>query len=405
VATVLFLAHRLPFPPDKGDKIHGFHVLKRLTERHRVLLATFVDEEGDEAFVPAARELCAELQVCRLRPRAARLRSAVGLLLGEPLTVTFYRHRHMRAWVDEVRRQRRVDAIYVYSSTMLQYARHFDLPTVIDFTDVDSAKWSEYGRSHRWPMSWVYRREGRLLAGVERSGAARARWSLFATEREADLFRNLAPESAQRVGVLGNGVDCAYFAPDAARASPFAVDELPLVFVGTMDYWPNIDGVVWFVREVLPQLRSRWPALRLHVVGRNPPAAVRALACDAVVVTGAVPDVRPYVQHAAVMVAPLRITRGIQNKVLEAMALARPVVAAAGCVQAIDATPGEHLVAAHEPADYVREIDRLLRAPEQAAALGCAARAHMLGTYTWRSRLDALEGYLGAETLAWREAA
>lgn len=402
---MLFLAHRLPYPPDKGDKIHGYHVLRRLTERHRVLLATFVDDAADEAFLPAVRELCAELHVCRLYPRRARWRSLLGLPRHEPLTVAFYRDGQMSNWVEGVRRQGRADAVYVYSSTMLPYARRFGLPMVIDFTDVDSAKWSEYGRGHRWPMSWVYRREGRLLANVERRGAARARWSLFATEKEADLFRSLAPESASRVGVLGNGVDCDYFAPDAGRASPFAEGELALVFVGTMDYWPNIDGVLWFAREMLPQLRSRWPALRLHIVGRNPPAAVRALAGDAVVVTGAVPDVRPHVQHAAVMVAPLRITRGIQNKVLEAMALARPVVAAAGCVQAIDATPDEHLVAASAPEDYVREIDRLLRSPEQAAALGCRARQRMLAAYTWGARLAPLDHYLGADILAWRQVA
>ncbi len=396
MATVLFLAHRLPYPPNKGDKIHAFHVLKRLAERHRVLLGTFLDDPADEPHIPTVRALCAELHVSRLRPRLARLCAVRGLALREPLTMTIYRDAALRAWVDGIREARRADIVLVYSSSMLQYAEGFDQPLVIDFTDVDSAKWREYSRRRRWPLSWLYRREGRLLARVERTGAARARWSLFATEKEAELFRSLAPESAPRVGVLGNGVDTGYFAPDPHRPSPYAAGEIPLVFMGTMDYWPNIDAVTWFARELLPQLRARWPALRLHIVGRSPTRAVSALVSEAVVVSGAVPDVRPYVQHAAVVVAPLRLTRGIQNKVLEAMAMARPIVAAAGCIQVIDALPGEHLVAATTGDDYVREISALLGSPERAAALGRAARAHVVATYGWDLRLADLDRFLAA---------
>ena len=394
MANVLFLAHRLPYPPNKGDKIHTYHLLKHLAARHRVLLGTFVDDPEDEQYVDTVRAMCAEFHVSRLRPRTARVKSLVGLATREALSVAYYRDAALRRWVQGVRERGAADALLVYSSSMLQYAAGFDLPLVIDFADVDSAKWADYGRRHRWPMSWVYRREGRLLQAVEGQGAARAMWSLFATSQEAELFRGVAPESAARIGVLGNGVDADYFAPDAERPSPYAAGETPLVFMGAMDYWPNVDAVVWFAREMLPVLRAEWPGLRLHIVGRSPSAAVMALASEAVNVTGTVADVRPYVQHAAVVVAPLRLARGIQNKVLEAMAMARPVVAAGSCVEAIDAVAGEHLLAATDAAEYVAQVAALLRSPQRAAAIGKAGRERVVATYGWDARLADLDRFL-----------
>ena len=400
MANVLFLAHRLPYPPNKGDKIHTYQVLKTLAARHRVLLGTFIDDPDDEQHLPTVRSMCAELHVSRLSPRKAKLKALKGLATGAPLTVTFYDDPALHAWVQGVRDQGRADAMLVYSSSMLQYTDGFKLPMAIDFADVDSAKWADYGQRHNWPMSWVYRREARTLLGVERDGAARARWSLFATEKEAELFAGLAPESAASAGVLGNGVDADYFEPDPARVSPYAAGEIPLVFMGAMDYWPNVDAVTWFVHEALPLLRQRWPTLRFHIVGRSPAPAVQALAGDAVSVTGTVPDVRPYVQHAAVVVAPLRLARGIQNKVLEAMAMARPVVAASTCVAAMDVQAGEHLLAAADAEDYVRAVAELLSAPEKAAAMGRAGRERVLQAYGWGARLAGLDGFLGLNTAA-----
>jgi sugar transferase (PEP-CTERM/EpsH1 system associated) len=191
-----------------------------------------------------------------------------------------------------------------------------------------------------------------------------------------------------------NGVDADYFAPDAARVSPFASGELPVVFTGAMDYWPNIDAVTWFATEILPGLRAKWPALRFHIVGRSPTPAVRALASEAVNVTGTVRDVRPYVQHAAVVVAPLRLARGIQNKILEAMAMGRPVVASRECAEAIKARPGTELVDASDAEAFAREVDALLSAPARAAALGEAGRCRVQQDYTWGAHLAAIDRHL-----------
>jgi glycosyltransferase involved in cell wall biosynthesis len=181
------------------------------------------------------------------------------------------------------------------------------------------------------------------------------------------------------------------------HASPFDAGEIPLVFTGAMDYWPNVDAVTWFASEALPLLRARWPLLRLHIVGRAPTPAVRALGADpaaGVVVSGTVPDVRPYLQHAAVVVAPLRLARGIQNKILEAMAMGRPVVAATPCVEALDVQTGREILDAAEPGEYVAAIDHLLRAAPAAAAIGAAARLRVQQRYTWASHLAAIDRQL-----------
>jgi sugar transferase (PEP-CTERM/EpsH1 system associated) len=242
----------------------------------------------------------------------------------------------------------------------------------------------------------LYRREGERLLAYERALAQRSACAFFVTDKEAALFCALAPECSSKVQAMSNGVDADYFAPDPARPSPFAAGELPIVFTGAMDYWPNVDAVTWFVNEMLPPLRGAWPALRLHIVGRNPTATVRAMAGDAVAVSGTVHDVRPYLQHAAVGVAPLRLARGLQNKILEAMAMGRPVVAASACAEAIAATPGKELFCAADAPGFVRQIDTLLRDPVRAAAVGLAGRQRVLRDYSWRSHLSALDRHLAA---------
>jgi sugar transferase (PEP-CTERM/EpsH1 system associated) len=396
VANILYLVHRLPYPPNKGDKVRSFHLLKYLVARHRVFLGTFVDDPEDERHVDTVRALTAGLHAARLHPRLARVASLAGLLDGTALTLHYYRDAGLERWVDDVVRRERIDATVVFSSSMAQYAEGRGIPMLVDFVDVDSAKWTEYAAHHRWPLSWLYRREGAQLLAYERSVAAHAKRSFFVTEKETELFKRLAPECGTRIEPVCNGVDAEYFAPHNNRASPFAADEIPLVFTGAMDYWPNADAVIWFASDVLPALRQRQQRARLYVVGRGPTPAVRELAGDAVVVTGAVDDVRPYLQHAAVAVAPLRLARGIQNKVLEAMAMARPVVAARACVEALDAAEGEQVIAAGGQGEYVEAIDTLLRNPARAAALGAAARECVVKRYSWGAHLAALERHLEA---------
>jgi polysaccharide biosynthesis protein PslH len=395
MAKLLYLVHRLPYPPNKGDKVRSYHLLKHLAARHEVHLGTFVDDADDWQYLPKVRELCASLHVAPLKPSAAKLASLRGLLSGEALTLPYYRDAGLARWVRELAAGGDLDAAVVFSSSMAQYTQDLGgLPLLVDFVDVDSAKWSDYAAAHAWPLSWLYQRESAQLLKFESRVAERATCSFFVTDKEAALFRRLAPACRGRVEALCNGVDAEFFAPEVQRASPFETEELPLVFTGAMDYWPNVDAVIWFVAEVLPRLRQRWPRLRFHIVGRSPTPAVLALAGPAVVVTGTVPDVRPYLQHAAAVVAPLRLARGIQNKILEAMAMARPVVAAWTCVEAITAEPGEELLAATEAEDYLSQISALLDVPERAAAIGRAGRQRVLHSYSWAAHLSGIDRYL-----------
>jgi len=395
MANVLFLTHRLPYPPNKGDKVRTYHLLKYLSARHRVFLGTFVDDPADWTFVETVREWCAGLHVAALRPPLAKLASLSGFMSGEALTVPYYRNAGLKSWIRSVCAANRIDAAVIFSSAMAQYAGDIPaVPKLLEFVDVDSAKWTEYAAHHRWPMSWVYRREGARLLEFERHAAAASTCTFFVTEKEAELFLKLAPECRGRVGVVCNGVDATYFSPLHASASPYADDEIPLAFTGAMDYWPNADAVIWFATEVLPRLRERWPNLRFHVVGRSPTREVQALASDAVRVTGTVADVRPFLRHAALVVAPLRLARGIQNKILEAMAMERAVIAAGPCVRALDAAAGRDVIAADTADDFFRAVAGLLEDPDRAAAIGIAARARVLARYSWDAHLAGFDGFL-----------
>ena len=402
MANLLFLVHRLPYPPNKGDKVRSYHLLKHLTARHRVFLGTFVDDPDDEAHIDTVRRLCLDLHVVRLTPFTAKLRSLRSLLTHEALGLRYYQNIGLQDWVKQTLVEKKIDATVIFSSVMAQYvapSRDVIPPMLVDFVDVDSAKWTQYAANHRWPMSWLYQREGERLLAYERSVAARSQRSFFVTENEAALFRKMAPECADRVEAMSNGVDSDYFAPNTSRPSPFEENpsnsvQIPVVFTGAMDYWPNIDAVSWFVSDILPKLLLLWPLIRFYIVGRSPPPVVQALASDVVIVTGTVPDVRPFLQHAAVVVAPLRVARGIQNKILEAMAMARPVVTSASCAEAIEARIGEELICATTSDDFVLEIDALLKAPEQAAAIGRSGRLRVIKNYSWAAHLAGIDRYL-----------
>ena len=403
MGNLLYLVHRLPYPPNKGDKVRSYHLLKHLAARHNVFLATFVDDPDDEVYVDTVRKLCSDLHVARLKPITAKLHSLGALLTHEALGLRYYRNAGLQEWVNRTLTENRIDAIVIFSSVMAQYVAPAsgkgNVPMLVDFVDVDSAKWTQYADNHRWPMSWLYRREGERLLAYERQTAARSQRSFFVTENETALFRQMAPECAQRVEAMSNGVDADFFSPDAGRVSPFAFDpvkpaQIPVVFTGAMDYWPNIDAVSWFVADILPNLRLAWPQIHFYIVGRSPPSAVLALASHHVTVSGTVPDVRPYLQHAAVVVAPLRVARGIQNKILEAMAMGRPVVASSSCAEAIDARVGDELVSATTSDDFVREIAALIKTPAQAAAIGIAGRQRVVQSYSWSAHLAGIDRYL-----------
>jgi sugar transferase (PEP-CTERM/EpsH1 system associated) len=394
VDDLLLLIHRIPYPPNKGDKIRSYHLLKHLAQHYRVHLGTFVDDPDDWQHVPRVAALCASSHFAPLKPLLARARSLGALLANRSLSLDYYRNAGLKAWADAAMQAHPISRIVVFSSSMAQYAEAYPAARrVVDFCDVDSDKWRQYAAQKSWPMNWLYRHEARQLLAYERKVARECDASLFVSAPEADLFKALAPESAAKIGFFNNGVDTDYFSPERSYASPYTAGERAVVFTGAMDYWPNIDAVQWFAAEVFPQLRARFADARFYIVGARPAAAVQALAqLPGVVVTGTVPDVRPYIAHAAVAVAPLRIARGIQNKVLEAMAMATPVVVSPQALEGIEAIPGTDLLLAPDAAAFVANVAALLT--EADGAIGRVARAKVEQLYSWPSNLARIEARL-----------
>ena len=394
--SLLFLTQRLPYPPIKGEKIRPLQILKYLTQWYDVHLGCLMDDPADAPHVATIGALCADIHVAPLNRRLARLTCLRGLLTGESLSVAFFRDSGLARWVNDVVTRVRPEVVFVNSSNMASYI--LDLPRtglrIVDLADVDSEKWRAYADTARPPMRWVYRREWHKVAAIERRIAAECDVSSFVSDAEAALFRSQVPEYGARIRGVSSGVDHRYFDPGLAHAPPYDVSRPNFVFTGTMDYPPNVDAVVWFATTILPRVHKTLPQAQFHIVGNNPhPDVLRLNQMPDVHVTGRVPDVRPYLAHATAAVAPMRIARGIQNKVLEAMSLARPVIVTSGALEGIAAQPGRHVILADDEAGFAAACCRLATT-EDGDAIGGAARELVVTSYDWAARLSLFDDVL-----------
>ncbi len=360
---ILFLAHRGPYPPNKGEKIRAFHELRFLAARHVIDLFCFADSAEEAEHQEALRPLCRHLYVETLNPAWAMLRACRGLWRKEPLTVRYFHSPAFRDAVQQALARGNYDLIFVYCSSMVPYVpRPAPAPVVVDFVDADSAKWGQYARFSRFPLSWVYARESRFLARYERQVVGELDASVVATREEA---AQLGGDGRLPVEVIRNGVS---LPPESSLTTlPDEIQRLQpyVLFVGTMNYRPNIDAVVYFSEQVLPRVRARHPELRFVVVGRDPVRAVRKLARQpGVTVTGAVPDVQPYLRGATAAVAPFRICQGVQNKILEALAGGLPVVSTPKPARAVGLEGLECLLVAETPDEFARAVISIQENPQ-----------------------------------------
>jgi sugar transferase (PEP-CTERM/EpsH1 system associated) len=383
---LLFLCHRIPYPPEKGDKIRSYHWLLALTESFRVHLAAFVDDPDDWAHRERLEALCESCLLLPLKPTVGKARSFSGLLTGEALSLPYYRDRKLNRWLGRVWRSKDIRHLVVYSSAMAQYVvgPPFDRARrVIDFVDVDSDKWRQYAKQRRGPMRWVYGREAARLEAFDLKIARLFDISLFVSPAEAHYFRSVLKDGSGRVTHVNMGVDSAFFDPGLDLQSPYAPDVRAIVFTGAMDYWANVDAVTWFAREAWPQIRAEAPDAVFFIVGRRPTPAVKALAGDGVVVTGTVEDIRPYIGHAEAIVAPIRIARGVQSKILEGMSMARPVIVTPKGIEGISADDGQEVLLANDAVGFARQVLRVLAGA--AEDLGAAARRRVRRDYDWNA--------------------
>lgn len=385
---LLFLAHRIPFPPNKGDKIRSFNLLRHLSTRYAIHLGAFVDDPDDWQYRDALAPYCASIKLLPLHPRRTKLASLVGLLTGEALTLPYYRNRELARWADALAASGAVTRGLAFSSAMAQFMPAGLARRVLDMVDVDSDKWTQYAPTQRWPLSWLYAREGRKLAAWEARVAQDFDATLLVSNAEAALLQQRAPAAQLKIGAFENGVDADYFSPARDYPNPYPPDVQGVVFTGAMDYWPNVDAVSWFAERIFPAVRAAVPGVQFTIVGSHPTEAVLELARQpGVVVTGSVPDVRPWLAHAACAVAPLRIARGVQNKVLEAMAMARPVVASAQAAEGIRAEAGRDFTLALGEAEFARAVVAQLQSVSSAAP----ARDCILAHYNWARNLGTID--------------
>ncbi len=392
--TLLFIGHRFPYPPNKGEKIRAWNLLGHLSKSWRIHLGCLVDDASDWEHVPRVRALCADLACFGIDKRRQKLKSLARARPGRPLMLDYYAHAGLQAWVDETLARERMDIVYIYSAAMAPYVIHRARPgMILDMQDIDSEKWTTYAGQSRWPMSRVWAREGRTLLEFERRAAMACERTFFVSKQECDRFAELAPESRDRVTWIENGVDLESFSPVHAFDTPYDGAGPHVVFTGNMDYWPNADAAIWFAREAMPLLRRRVANARFHVVGANPGPDVTALATlPGVHVTGRVPDVRPYLAHAAVSVAPLRIARGIQNKVLEGMAMALPVVASPQAFEGVRAEAGRDLLVGDGAEALARLSAEVIEGKHP--GLGAQGRQAVERGYAWSRTFERLDGFL-----------
>lgn len=388
---VLYLVHRVPYPPDKGDRIRNYNVLRSVARFADVHLVCLADEPVPASVREALHHCCAQVAVIPATGWGRWLRGGFSLLRGRTVTEGVFSNPAFARTLREWARSNVYHAVLTSSSSMVPYLDLPELrsiPAVVDMVDVDSEKWLDYALSARWWMAWLYHKEGWRLRKLEKQLPERVRAVILVSEAEAGLYRRFCATGS--VHAVTNGVALDYFTPnpDAPEAG--------IVFVGALDYHPNVDGAAWFCREIWPELRRRHPQLSFEIVGRRPGAAVQRLAqIPGVRLVGQVADVRPHVSQAAVAVVPVRIARGVQNKVLEGLAMSKAVVVTPQSIAGLKTQSGVHLLSASTPAEWVEAVNRLLRDAELRRILGAAGRRYVEEHHRWEHCLQPLAQILG----------
>jgi polysaccharide biosynthesis protein PslH len=377
---VLYVTHRVPYPPDKGDRIRNYHVLRELAKVARVWLAALADEPVTDTQHIELNKLCERVAILPAGGKGRWVKAGLSLLAGKSLSEGLFDEAkladQLTAWAKET----------TFHSTLISassLARYQQLPALaktpahVDLVDVDSQKWFDFADATRGPKSWLYRTEGKRVRKLEQRLANRAGTLSLVSKAETDVFNGFTKPNAAITAT--NGVDLAYFHPmDTVPPLPACA------FVGAMDYFPNIDAAVWFATEIFPHVRASYPEAQFHIIGRKPTVEVLKLGTlPGVKVLGTVPDVRPHVATARLAVCPIRVARGLQNKVIEAMAMAKPTLSAPAAMAALHAIPGVHLVRPTTVQEWVKEICELWLDIDRRAELGKAARKYVEDYHDW----------------------
>jgi sugar transferase (PEP-CTERM/EpsH1 system associated) len=384
---VLFLTHRLPYPPNKGDRLRAFHIVRTLAAKTDLDVVSLVHADEELANADTLRRLVpARVTPVRTAPARNHLRAAAALAGTRPLTHCLLDAPGFSAVLRDISRNRPPDVVLAYCSSMARFALEPPLnqyPLVLDFIDVDSGKWASLAGTTKGPRGWIYRREAKYLGRFEAHVARHTAANIVVNERERDALVRIAPDA--KVHVVGVGVDLEQLRPPVPP-----VENPRVVFCGVMNYQPNVEGVLWFAREVWPFVLAKRPDARFIVVGANPTEQIRRLATvnSGIEVTGTVPEVCEYLWDAAISVAPLLTAHGLQNKVLEALAAGLPAVVTRQVVEGLPREVHAGCLVAQSPASFAEATLSLLVMPgTERRAL--AARA-CLDALTWDTQLAPL---------------
>jgi sugar transferase (PEP-CTERM/EpsH1 system associated) len=383
---IFFVCRRVPFPPNRGDKITTFNEIRHLSARHEVHVFCLGDGNRDLDNIPGLRDYAQSVTAVVLNGLTSKLRVLKALVVGRPLSVAAFAEAELHAVIKRKFIELKPDLVMVYSCNVAQYAEHFpQVPRIMQFAELDSSRWGQYAERSGIPLRWIYAIEQRRFFDYERHIARSFSHALVCTAVERRDFERLIP--GVPVSLVGNGVDLDFFRSTGHPKRPGSI-----VFTGVMDYLPNIDAVVWFCDEVLPLIQAQMPETGFVICGSRPAPAVRRLAKrQRVTVTGWVPDTRPYLDGAEVFVAPLRMGRGIQNKLLEALAMGLPCVASTIASSGTVVPNGDGILAADEPKEYADHCLRLLREERFRVEMARKARAAAEANYRWDAQMADLD--------------
>ena len=394
MANILFLAHRIPYPPNKGDKIRSWNFLKRLAEDHTVHLGCFVDTVDDRQHEPFLNRHMASTCFQYTSPLQQKILSLRGLLSGQSLTENAYPHGKLRSFTRDLLESGDVDLVYLFSAaTASLLPPDIAVPVVCDFVDVDSEKWRAYAEVASWPMSWIYGREAVKLGEFEKAVSMLSERSVFVSRDEASLFAGMRPGKPGEICGIPNGVDFEQFRSSRYESNVRAKN---IVFTGAMDYLPNIEAVEWFCRDIWPEIRHEHPTATFTIGGGPVPVRVKRLsAYPNVTVLGFVEDMAAVLSTGAICVAPMLTARGIQNKILEAMAMAKPVVTTKLGNEGINAEHAKHLWLANSAKEFASSVSKLLADPQVALKIGNSGQQFVKGHFSWDQSYEDLTSLIG----------
>jgi sugar transferase (PEP-CTERM/EpsH1 system associated) len=387
---ILFLCHYVPYPPDHGAKIRAYHFIRHLSRNNSVTVATLAHTAGELTQVIGLKDYCEEVIAEVLRPRVRWLQALRALASRSPSCVAYFRSAKLQDRIDQKLKSGNFDRIVVFCAFMAQYVLEWQGGyRVLDFVDIDSAKWAEYSRCKAFPLSSGYALEAAKLRNYEYVISRHFHHCAVISQGEFEEFERLGVPVP--CTIVPNGVDTDYFNPNGNRQP----ESSTIVFLGRMDYFPNIDAVLYFTKSVLPIIREAVPDVEFRIIGSNPTPAIRRLRqIPGVIVTGHVPDVRPFLTDAAVSVAPLKMARGTQNKVLESMAMGIPVVATSEAAKGVDAIPEQHILIGNTPDAFARQVIRILKDRKVRANLSKVGRERVEQVHSWLRSMEFLDTIL-----------